>query len=53
VTAVEKLWEIVSAAVFQCFAQGEVFKPAIGTGDEVEVGFVGIHGGRWNGSWVG
>ena len=43
--AVEKLWEIVSAAVFQCFVQGEVFEPAVGTGYEVEVGFLGIHRG--------
>jgi hypothetical protein len=44
---VKKLWEIVSAGVFQCIAEGEVFEPAIGTGYEVEVGFVGIHRGGW------
>jgi hypothetical protein len=43
VTAIEKLWEIVSAAVFERFAEGEVFEPAIGTGDEVEVGWGGLH----------
>jgi hypothetical protein len=45
VAAVEKLLETVSAAVFEGFAEGEVFEPVIGAGYEVEVGFVGIHRG--------
>ena len=38
---VEELWEIVEAAVFEGFAEGEVFEPAIGASDEIKVGFIG------------
>ncbi len=40
---IEQLREIVSAAVFECFAEGEVFEPAIRFGDEVEVGLGAAH----------
>jgi hypothetical protein len=39
----EKLWEIVKAAVFKGFAEGEVFEPTIGTGYRIEVGFGAAH----------
>ena len=38
-----ELWEIVVAAVFECFAEGEVFEPTISFGDEIEVGLGGTH----------
>jgi hypothetical protein len=38
-----ELREIVIAAVFEGFAESEIFEPAIGFGDEVEVGFSAIH----------
>ena len=43
VTAIEELWEEVEAAVFECFAEGEVFEPTIGAGYLVEVGWGGPH----------
>jgi hypothetical protein len=40
---IEELWEKVVAAVFEGFAEGEVFEPAIRFGDEIEIWFGGIH----------
>jgi hypothetical protein len=36
----EEVREIVEAAAFEEAAEGEVFEPAIGAGDEIEVGGV-------------
>jgi hypothetical protein len=47
VAAVEKLREIVIAAAFERFAEGEVFEPAIGTGYGIEVGLEELHRGGW------
>jgi hypothetical protein len=42
VSAVEELWEVVSSARLEGFAEGEVFEPTIGFRYRVEVGF-GVH----------
>ena len=42
----EQTWEEVEAAMFEGAAEGEVFKPAIGAGDEVEVWFSGFDRGH-------
>jgi hypothetical protein len=43
VAAVEELGEKLGAAGFERFAEGEVFEPAVGTGDEIKVGWGGPH----------
>ncbi len=45
VAAVEERGKIVEAGFLESFAEGQVFEPAIGFGDEVEVRFGLAH--RW------
>jgi hypothetical protein len=40
---VEELREVVAAGVFEGSAEGEIFEPAIGAGDRIEVGFGSAH----------
>jgi hypothetical protein len=43
VVTVAKKWKKVIATIFQGCAEGEVFNPAIGAGDGIEVGFRDPH----------
>src|SRR6185312_7283962 len=50
--AVEEEREEVGAAALEGAAESEVFEPAIGFGDEVEVGLAGLHGCWLEWYWV-